>query len=285
MGTSYTQLLARATFRVGIDLPPNVFLTSNPSATSVVFRRSVPTTMNTPSLDPTLMWDGRASDLFEQATGAISGHAEAPITPTRAQLEAIIAFEQTSPFFSSETLRQFDAGGPAPNWPQGVTAAEQRGRRWFAEDAANAPRFNICGQCHGGPMTNATQANSGLPVGQRFQTVNISEFNTKANPTFQFTFPDARNPGRTVTVTTPDPGLALTTGRSTDVNFFKIPTLWGIKNTAPYFHDNSALTLEELVDHYENHLATFLPRNRDFPTPHVPTAQDKADIVAFLKLL
>ena len=39
--------------------------------------------------------------------------------------------------------------------------------------------------------------------------------------------------------------------RTTFMNFFKIPTLWGIKDTAPYFHDGSAKTLEDLVDQYE----------------------------------
>jgi cytochrome c peroxidase len=29
-----------------------------------------------------------------------------------------------------------------------------------------------------------------------------------------------------------------------------IPALHGISNTAPYFHNNSAATLEEVVDHY-----------------------------------
>ena len=134
-------------------------------------------------------------------------------------------------------------------------------------------------------MTNTTQSNSGLPVGQRFQTVNVSEFNHLNNPTYQFTFPDPKNAGKTVTVTTPDPGRALITGDVRDVNFFKIPSLWGVKNTAPYFHDSSAATLEELMDHYEQHLGTFLPKNGTYPSPHVPTAQDKADIVAYLKLL
>ena len=136
-------------------------------------------------------------------------------------------------------------------------------------------------------MANETQSNSGLPVGKHFQTANVSEFNTKGNPTFQFTFrsPTASNPNRTVTVVTPDPGRALVTGDVRDLNFFKIPTLWGVQKTAPYFHDNSAATLEELMDHYERHLATFLLRNRSYPTPHVPTAQDKADIIAYLKLL
>ncbi|HWP07652.1 MAG TPA: cytochrome c peroxidase [Polyangiaceae bacterium] len=280
----YTELLLRATFRVSIRLPAGVTLTSNPGATSIVFRRSVPSTINTPALDPTLMWDGRAPNLMEQALGAILGHAQATITPTASELALIAQFEQGPAFFSSDLLRAYAQGGTAPTWPPGVTDAEKRGRRWFAQESA-APRFNICGQCHGGPMTNETQSNSGLPVGKHFQTVNVSEFNTLGNPTYELTFPDPKNPGSTVTVVTPDPGRALTTGDVRDLNFFKIPTLWGVKNTAPYFHDNSANTLEELIDHYEKHLATFLRSNVSYPLPHVPTAQDKADIVAYLKLL
>jgi cytochrome c peroxidase len=283
-GDDYTELRERATIRVSIDLPPGVTLTSDPDATSVVLRRGVPTTINTPALDAVIMWDGRAPDLFEQALGAVMGHAEATVTPTREQLELIVQHEQGPAFFSSDILRAYSEGGAAPTWPPGVTEAEKRGRRWFAEDSA-APRFNICGQCHGGPMTNETQSNSGLPVGKHFQTANVSEFNTIGNPAYEFTFPDPRNPGRTVTVVTPDPGRALVTGDVRDLNFFKIPILWGVKNTAPYFHDNSARTLEELMDHYERHLATFLSRNRSYPAPHVPTAEDKADIVAYLKLL
>ena len=34
-------------------------------------------------------------------------------------------------------------------------------------------------------------------------------------------------------------------------NLFKIPPLWGVKDTAPYFHDNSAKTLEDVAEHYE----------------------------------
>jgi cytochrome c peroxidase len=134
-------------------------------------------------------------------------------------------------------------------------------------------------------MTNETQSNSGLPVGKHFQTVNVSEFNALGNPTYEFRFRNPDDPNKVVTVVTPDPGRALVTGDVRDVNFFKIPTLWGVKDTAPYFHDNSASTLEELMAHYEKHLATFLSRNFAYPTPHVPTAEDKADIIAYLKLL
>jgi len=35
-----------------------------------------------------------------------------------------------------------------------------------------------------------------------------------------------------------------------DWNKFDVPGLRGLRNTAPYFHNNSADTLEEVVDHY-----------------------------------
>src|SRR5688572_15634634 len=51
-------------------------------------------------------------------------------------------------------------------------------------------------------------------------------------------------------------GRALLTGSvggappTDDWNKFDVPGLRGIRNTAPYFHNNSATTLEEVVDHY-----------------------------------
>jgi hypothetical protein len=35
-----------------------------------------------------------------------------------------------------------------------------------------------------------------------------------------------------------------------DWNKFDVPGLRGIRRTAPYFHNNSAMTLEQVVDHY-----------------------------------
>lgn len=75
--------------------------------------------------------------------------------------------------------------------------------------------------------------------------------------------------------------VPLVTGDPADVNRFKQPTLWGIKDTAPYFHDNSPKTLEDVLDHYD----FFLRRAGARFGFTGFTAQDKADIIAFLKLL
>lgn len=60
---------------------------------------------------------------------------------------------------------------------------------------------------------------------------------------------------------------------------FKIPMLRGIRHTAPYFHDNSAKTLEKVAAHY----AKFFSKASHGVI--VLTLQDQKDIVAYMKLL
>jgi cytochrome c peroxidase len=266
----YSRLREHATMRVAIPLPAGVTLTQSPSATAVVVHRSVPSTLNTPALDSVLMWDGRAEDLLAQALDAIQGHSQATLTPSAHQLTLISQFEQSESFFSSDALRQYSQGGPPPQLPEGNTESEIRGRVFFQDSASG-----LCLHCHGGPMLNETTAGSEFGAGTRLQSVSVSEFNDQGNPTYEFAFADPNAPNGSIKVTTPDPGRALITGNVLDVNKFKIPTLWGIKNTAPYFHDNSANTLEGMMDHYQA-----------FFEPTTPISdQDKADIIAYLKLL
>ena len=85
-------------------------------------------------------------------------------------------------------------------------------------------------------------------------------------------------------IPSPDLGRALITGVLDDptlehVNAFKILPLRGVKLTAPYFHDNSAKTLEDVAAHYANffNIVTF--------GTIVLTPEDQRDIVAYLKLL
>ena len=51
-----------------------------------------------------------------------------------------------------------------------------------------------------------------------------------------------------------------------------------MNKTAPYFHDNSAKTLEEVAAFYTNMFA-------NVPDAVQLTPQDEADMVAYLKLL
>jgi len=290
-GNGVERMLADATVLVRVPLPDNVSLAADPTARSVVVRRGIPTTLNTPSLDPVLMFDGRQPSLEAQARGAIVDHAGGTRTPTAKELEHIAVFQRTRPFFSSRDLFTFAWTGHQPALPKGRTAAEKRGRLFFEDVPFTAPdqKAGLCAACHSGPMLNET--NQFLPVppmrrGGRFQTVLVSELNDAGNPVHDFVF---RNPdGTTTHIVSPDPGRALVTGKSAgleDANAFKIPTLWGVTETAPYFHDNSAATLADVVGHYAKFFAIISTPPGGGAPALVLSKQDQADMVAYMKLL
>ncbi|MGI8735365.1 MAG: hypothetical protein ACR2LM_18935 [Pyrinomonadaceae bacterium] len=76
-----------------------------------------------------------------------------------------------------------------------------------------------------------------------------------------------------------------------------VTQLRGISRTAPYFHNNSAATLEEMLDHYD---AFFARVARLIPPPNLPaflssnglvvdrgfvTADERAALLAYLRKL
>jgi hypothetical protein len=290
-GNGVQRMLADATVLVRVPLADNVSLAGDPTARSVVVRRGIPTTLNTPSLDPVLMVDGRQPSLEAQVRGAIVDHAGGTRTPTAKELELIAVFERTRPFFSSRDLFTFAWTGHQPTLPTGRTVAEKRGRLFFEDVPFTSPdqKAGICAGCHSGPMLNET--NEFLPVpprrrGGRFQSVLVSELNAAGNPVHDFVF--RNTDGTTSHIVSPDPGRALITGKSAgfeDPNAFKIPTLWGVTETAPYFHDNSAKTLEDVLRHYAKFFAIVSTPQGGGAPALVLSEQDQADIVAYLKLL
>jgi cytochrome c peroxidase len=82
----------------------------------------------------------------------------------------------------------------------------------------------------------------------------------------------------------PDTGRYEVTKDSRDWGAFKTPTLREIEHTAPYMHDGSLKTLEDVVEYY-NRGGT---PNRNLDPAIKPlhlTEQDKRDLVAFMKAL
>jgi len=288
-GNGVTRMLRDATIRMTIELAPNIELAVDPAARSMVVARGIPTTINTPALDRVLMLDGREPTLESQAIGAIRDHAQATNFPNGAELAALVKFERTRDFFSSPELKHFANGGPAPDLPKGYTVSEKRGRRFFEDvvDFEDA-KHGLCATCHSGPMLNQTnlfiQIAFGIPVGTRFQDILVSAFNVAGNPVQEFIFnkglPNERR------VSSPDIGRAAITGVSdvedttfSNFNAFKIPQLHGIRDTAPYFHDNSAKTLDDVLVHYTRFFQVVFNGALEL------TDQDRKDVVAFLKLL
>ena len=79
--------------------------------------------------------------------------------------------------------------------------------------------------------------------------------------------------------------------RWAEIGAFKTPTLRNIELTAPYMHDGSLATLEEVVDHYNNggKLQAGDPAPSGFLSggirPLELSDQQKADLVAFMEAL
>lgn len=82
----------------------------------------------------------------------------------------------------------------------------------------------------------------------------------------------------------PDPGRYRLTGDSADLARFKVPTLRNIALTAPYMHDGSLSSLQQVVRHYnsggENH-----PHKSTFIRPLGLSDIEINELVAFLESL
>lgn len=204
--------------------------------------------------------DARFRTLQEQALAALQSHAEITGTVPQRFLDDVAAFQLT--LFSSPGLKAvadaLDAGTePLPDPDPPLTELEQHGKMAFVR---------ACAQCHGGPRQ--TTAPPGII---RYHSINSGcprPVDTQSPPRWQYApcAPRlARNvrlyeieqvDGSVVRRPSSDPGRALLTGfvggppPLDDWTKFDTPGLRGIAMTAPYFHNNSAATLEAVVDHY-----------------------------------
>lgn len=81
-----------------------------------------------------------------------------------------------------------------------------------------------------------------------------------------------------------DEGRKRITGLKEDIGKFKVPTLRNIELTAPYMHDGSLASLEEVIEHYasggKNH-----PNQSKFIRGFNISAEEKSDLISFLKAL
>jgi len=122
-----------------------------------------------------------------------------------------------------------------------------------------------CGTCHSSP--NAGNHSVAVPL-----NIGVSDL---TNPLGVGYLPVVTLKNKTtgaITQTT-DPGRALITGKWADIGKVKGPVLRGLAARAPYFHNGSANSLEDVVDFYNTRFGLGL------------TAQEKADMVAFLNTL
>ncbi|MGO9933659.1 MAG: MbnH family di-heme enzyme [Steroidobacteraceae bacterium] len=81
-----------------------------------------------------------------------------------------------------------------------------------------------------------------------------------------------------------DRGLIELTHRAADMGKFRVPTLRNVALTAPYMHDGSLASLQDVMDHYM-HGGHANPRRDSRIRPFALSDMERADIMAFLASL
>jgi len=218
--------------------------------------------------------DARFGTLQEQARGALIAHAQVSMEPPADMLGDLAAFQKT--LFSSPEVQQLadaiaSGSKPFPDPDPPLDELELRGKAVFNR---------ACAQCHGGtlhPSGSTPEATLLRPIVRYHNIQTACPRSTVASDGFMPCPPRlARNArtyritlanGTVQTFTTSDPGRLLLTGQVGDLGVMDVTQLRGISRTAPYFHNNSAATLEEVLDHYD---AFFRRAARLNPPPNLP---------------
>ena len=179
------------------------------------------------------------------------------------------------------------------------TPAQRRGRRIFVRDCMachNTPNVfnNIANVQAGGldPERNPAFPTHGPNVGRGFN-IGVSERNkhglrfTRVNDdgsrspiTLELINEDGSVTHHTVTF---DVGMAATTARTADLGKFKVPQLRKVAELGPYFHDNSADTLQEVIEYFNSAAYNRSRDGRRFPIRQ--SRRERRDLLEFLKVL
>ncbi|HEV8146125.1 MAG TPA: cytochrome-c peroxidase [Bryobacteraceae bacterium] len=226
--------------------------------------RSAPTTLNR-AYSLAQFWDGRAASLEDQAKGPMANPIEMAhthdgvvsklnmIVGYRARFEKVFGSPEVNIDQVAQAIATFErtllsGNSPYDRYKAGqktaLTPSQIRGLDIFVNKAK-------CDQCHEG---------------------------------INFTSNSYHNLGVGMDRPNPDPGRSEVTKDPRDLGAFKTPTLRDIARTAPYMHDGSIKTLEEVVEFYDKG-GTPNPNLDPKMKPLKLTEQDKKDLVAFLKAL
>ena len=194
--------------------------------------------------------------------------AEAEPISLRTVTQAIASFERT--ILSGDSPYDRYRNGDNSN---AISDSAKRGEALFFSERLE------CFHCHGG--FNFTGSVDYLDKGfAEVEFHNTGLYNLKG----QFSYPE------------PNLGLYNFTHQDEDVGKFKAPTLRNIALTAPYMHDGSIATLEDVIDHYSaggrtvqtgpnTGIGADNPNKSEFVKHFDLTAAERNDVLEFLKSL
>ncbi len=223
--------------------------------------RSAPTVLNS-GYQKFQFWDGRAATLEQQALGPIANPIEMnlPLEQAVAKVAAIKGYE-------SQFQKVFGQSVTAENIGKAIAAFER------TVLSGDAPYDRVR---KGDESALSIQAWEGMQL--FFGKANCSSCHSGPN----FTDNGFHNIGVGFTKEKPDLGRFEITKIEGDKGAFKTPTLRDIARTAPYMHDGSVATLEEVVEYYDKGGTPNDYLDEEL-FPLKLSADQKAALVAFLK--
>ena len=133
-------------------------------------------------------------------------------------------------------------------------------------DDLNLPVIHgFCGTCHDSPNVGNHSVSAPLNIG-------VGDLDSPLDVSYLPVMTLENIATGEIKLTT-DPGRALITGKWVDVGRLKGPILRGLAARAPYFHNGSAETLDDVLEFYNKRFNVGL------------TPQEKDDLIAFLRTL
>ncbi len=250
--------------------------------------RSAPTVMNR-ILGKTQFWDGRAASLEEQAMGPVENPIEMGFTFDEAveRLSAIEGYRiQFEAIFGGPPTRERIVQAIAA-FERTVLAGDspydhyERATPWYDYDIENEEDPAILAR-----YEEAMAGEEAHPLSEsalRGRELFFGKANCSAcHVGWDLSDEDFHNIGIGMDRPDPDPGRMQVTGDPADLGKFKTPGLHNVADTAPYMHDGSLATLEEVVEHYDRGGTP----NANLDPQIFPlnlTEQEKADLVEFMR--
>lgn len=223
-----------------------------------------PVKLNTPtvfnaSLNFKQFWDGRVDTLEAQIEQVVISLVEMG-SDWKTVVDNLTAMPQYQAAFSQV-------------YPDGVTAANVQNALATYERTLLTPNSRFDQYLLGNTDILTIEEKYGYQRFKEYGCIACHQgMNIGGNMFQKFGVMDDYFKGRTPAET--DLGRYLVTHDEEDRNVFKVPSLRNVAVTAPYFHNASAKTLEEAVD------VMFR-----FQLGRVPSAEDKDQIIKFLKTL
>jgi cytochrome c peroxidase len=236
-------------------------------AKSMVLDRASPTVINT-AYNTIQMWDGRKQSLEDQAMGPMEASVEMNMDTARlfkwlnaspgykSLFAAAYPGEPIAAGSLSKAIATFERTVVSNTSPFDLWVAGRKGAMSEEQIKGFAvfidPKKGNCVACHSGP--NFTD--------NGFHNLGLASYGKDK----------------------PDMGRYAHKPVESMKGAFKTPTVREAARTAPYFHDGSARTLEELVDFYAK--GGLVKTNRSPDMKELPlTAEEKGQLVAFMHAL